>query len=174
MLESEEADFYRNEEELQWLQRDIVIYIKYFLYWQRMEPIGAIVLFSNYCVVDLKEAQVQFASEAERQRLYYDHKANTVSLELGDLVLAKANAYKRRRKVKDWWEEEPYKVECRIDYGIPSHHMKSQWTGHSWVFHWNWLFSHYPPNGNSFMFRCMGWVDKLCHHHPGRAYLESR
>ena len=58
-----------------------------------------------------KEAQVQSTSVAERQRGYYDCKANAISLEPGDLLLAKANAYKGQRKVKDLWEEELYKVE---------------------------------------------------------------
>ena len=48
-----------------------------------------------------KEAQVQSMSEVERQKWHYDRKANAVSLEPGDLVLAKANAYRGRRKVKD-------------------------------------------------------------------------
>ena len=87
-----------------------------------------------------KEVQVQSTSEAERQRWYYNHKANAISLEPGDLVLAKANAYKGRRKVKDQWEEELYKVECRIAEGIPFYLMKNQQTGYSWVLHWNWLF----------------------------------
>ena len=34
-------------------------------------------------------------------------------------------------------------------------------------------FSHYPHNGGSFMFRCVSWVDKVCHYHPGGAYSES-
>ena len=68
---------------------------------------------------------MQSTSEAERQRQYYDCKANTISLEPGDLVLAKANAYKGRRKVKDRWEEELYKVECRIAEGIPSYLVKN-------------------------------------------------
>ena len=59
-----------------------------------------------------KEAQVQSTSEAERQKQYYDRKANTILLEPGDLVLAKTNAYRGRRQVKDQWEEEAYKVEC--------------------------------------------------------------
>ena len=57
-----------------------------------------------------KEAQVQSTSEAERQKWYYDRKANGISLEPGDLVLAKADAYRGKRKVKDWWEEELYEV----------------------------------------------------------------
>ena len=38
-----------------------------------------------------KEVQVQSTSEAERQKWYYDRKANVISLEPGDLVLAKAH-----------------------------------------------------------------------------------
>ena len=86
-----------------------------------------------------KEAQAQSTSEAERQRWYYVCKDNAISLEPGNLVLAKVNAYKRRRKVKDWWEEKPYKVECRIAEGIPSYLLKNQQTTCSWVLHLNWL-----------------------------------
>ena len=56
---------------------------------------------------------MQSTSEAERQKQYYDRKANVISLEPGDLVLAKGKAYKEKRKVKDQWEEEPYEVECQ-------------------------------------------------------------
>ena len=51
-----------------------------------------------------KEVQVQSTSEAERQKWYYDRKANGISEEPGDLVLAKANAHKGKRKMEDWWE----------------------------------------------------------------------
>ena len=87
-----------------------------------------------------KEVQVQFTSEAERQKWYYDRRADAISLEPGDLVLAKANAYKGNRKVKDWWEEEPYEVECQVAEGIPSYLMKNKWTGCSQVLHQNWLY----------------------------------
>ena len=43
---------------------------------------------------------MQSSFEAERQRQYYDHKANAISLEPGDLVLVKADAYKGRRKIE--------------------------------------------------------------------------
>ena len=36
------------------------------------------------------------------QKQYYDRKANAILLEPGNLVLAKADAYKGKRKVKDW------------------------------------------------------------------------
>ena len=55
---------------------------------------------------------MQSTSEAEQQKWYYDRKANAISLEPGDLVLAKANTYKGKMKVKDQWDKEPYEVEC--------------------------------------------------------------
>ena len=45
-----------------------------------------------------KKAQVQSTSEAERQKWYYKRKANAISLEPGNLVLAKTNTYRGRRK----------------------------------------------------------------------------
>ena len=59
---------------------------------------------------------------------YYDCKANAISLEPGDLVLAKADTFKGRRKVKDQWEEELCEVECQIVEGIPSYIVKNQLT----------------------------------------------
>ena len=88
-----------------------------------------------------KEVQAQSMSEAERKKQYYDRKVNAISLEQGDLVLAKANAYKGMRKVKDQWEEELYEVECQVADGIPSYLLKNQQTGCSWVLHWNQHFS---------------------------------
>ena len=41
-----------------------------------------------------KEAQMQSTSEAKRQQKYCDRKANVISLEPDDLVLAKADAYR--------------------------------------------------------------------------------
>ena len=70
-------------------------------------------------------------SEAQRQKWYYDRKASAISLETGDLVLAKANAYKGKRKVKDWWEEELYEVEHQVAEGVPSYLVKNQLMGHS-------------------------------------------
>ena len=68
-------------------------------------------------------------SEAERQKWHYDMKANAVSLEPGDLVLAKDGAYRERRKVKDQWEEEPYEVECHVAEGVHSCLVRNQQTG---------------------------------------------
>ena len=91
----------------------------------------------NGCGGAFKEAQVQSTSEAKRQKQYHDRKANAVSLEPGDLVLAKANTYRGKRKVKDCLEEELYKVEHQVAEGISSYFMKNQQTGFSWVLHQN-------------------------------------
>ena len=72
---------------------------------------------------------MQSMSEVERQKWYYDRQANAISLEPGDLVLAKNDAYRGRRKVKDWCEEEPYKVELQSAEGVHSYLMKNQGTG---------------------------------------------
>ena len=72
---------------------------------------------------------MQSISEAERQRWYYSRKANAISLEPGDLVLAKGDAYRGRRNVKHWWEEELYNMECQVAEGILSYLMRNQQTG---------------------------------------------
>ena len=89
---------------------------------------------------------MQSTSEVERQKQYYNRKADAISLEPGDLVLAKANAYSGR-KVNDWWEEEPYEVECQIAEGVPSSFVKNQSTGCLWVCYWKWLFLITPTKG---------------------------
>ena len=48
-----------------------------------------------------KRLQVQSTLEAERQKFYYDRKANVISLVPGNLVLAKANAYSIKRN-SEW------------------------------------------------------------------------
>ena len=113
--------------------------------------------------------------EGERQRQYYNckGKCHFIGTRWPGLGAKADMPSKGRRKVKDWWEEEPYEVEFRIAEGIPSYLMKNQWTGCSWVIHQNSTSSHYPHNGSSFMFRCMSWADKMHHHHPGVTYLGS-
>ena len=81
--------------------------------------------YVNGCGKPSKEAQVQSTSEAERQKWHYHRRANVISLEPGDLVLAKADAYRGRRKVEDQWDEVPYKVEHQVAQGVPSYLMKT-------------------------------------------------
>ena len=49
-------------------------------------------------------------AEAQWQKWYYDWKIGTMDLKPGDLVLVKADAFQRKRKIKDRWEDKPYEV----------------------------------------------------------------
>ena len=86
----------------------------------------------------LQEAQAQSTAEAHWQKWYYDRKIGAVNLKPGDLVLVKTDAWKGKRKIKNRWEEEIYKVVCQITADIPSYEVMNQ-HGWSWVLHQNWL-----------------------------------
>ena len=58
----------------------------------------------------LREVQAQSTAEACQQKQHYDRKVGTVNLKPGDLVLVKADAWKGKRKIKDRWDEETWKV----------------------------------------------------------------
>ena len=73
--------------------------------------------------------QEQSTAGAMTQKQYNNRKANAILLEPGDLVIAKADAYKGKRIVKDWWEEELYEVVCQFTEGVPSYLMKNEHTG---------------------------------------------
>ena len=85
------------------------------------------------------------------EMILWDCKANAISLKPGDLVLAKADAYKGWRKVKDQWEEEPYKVECRVAKSIPSYLMKT-----------SGLDAHESSTGIDFFSLPLQWGAPLC------------
>ena len=95
-----------------------------------------------------KEVQAHSMSEAERQKVYYDRRVNAISLETGDLVLAKADAYRGKRNVKDQWDEEPYVVEHQVAEGVPLYIWITQQTGCLWILYWNWLFLIAIAEGN--------------------------
>ena len=86
----------------------------------------------------LHEVQVQLMAKAQRQKWYYDWKICTVDLKLGNLVLVKADALKWKRKIKDRWEDTPYKVVHQIATGIPFYKVTNQ-HGQSWILHHKWL-----------------------------------
>ena len=56
----------------------------------------------------------------------------------GNLVLVKADAWKGKRKIKDWWDEETWEVSRQIMADVPSYKVTNQ---HGWsrVLHQNWL-----------------------------------
>ena len=57
-----------------------------------------------------QEVQTQSTTEACQQKWYYDRKIGAVNLKAGKLVLVKVDAWKGKRKIKDRWEEETWKV----------------------------------------------------------------
>ena len=61
-----------------------------------------------------------------------------MNLKPGDLVLVKADAWKGKRKIKDWWDEETWEVSCQITADVPSYEVTNQ-HGQSQVLHQNWL-----------------------------------
>ena len=58
----------------------------------------------------LQEVQAQPTMEACQQKWHYNRKIGAVNLKPGDLVLVKADAWKGKRKIKDRWDEETWKV----------------------------------------------------------------
>ena len=86
----------------------------------------------------LWEAQAQSMAEPCWQKWYCDSKTGAVNLKPCDLVLVKADAFKRKRKIKDRWEEETWNVVHQIVTDIPSYIVMNQ-NHKSWVLHWNWL-----------------------------------
>ena len=86
----------------------------------------------------LREAQAQSTAEAHQQKQYYDRKVGTVNLKPGNLVLVKVDAWKGKRKIKDMWDEETWKVSQQIMTDVPSYEVTNQ---HGWsrVLHRNWL-----------------------------------
>ena len=74
----------------------------------------------------LQEAQAQSMAEAHQQKWYYERKIATVNMKPGNLILVKADAFKRKRKIKDRWEDETWEVVHQIMTDIPSYEVMNQ------------------------------------------------
>ena len=86
----------------------------------------------------LREAQAQLTAEAWWQKWYYDQKMGTMDLKPGNLVLVKADAFKRKRKIRDRWEDEVCAVVHQIATDVLFYAGIDQY-GQSCILHWNWL-----------------------------------
>ena len=86
----------------------------------------------------LWEAQAQSTAETQRWKQYYNQKIGTVDLKPGDLVLVKADAFQRKRKIKDRWEDKPHEVVHQITTDIPPYEVTDQ-CRQSHILHHNWL-----------------------------------
>ena len=49
-----------------------------------------------------------------------------MNLKPGDLVVVKADAWKGKRKIKDWWDEETWEVSQQIAVDVPSYEVTNQ------------------------------------------------
>ena len=74
----------------------------------------------------LWEAQAQSTAEACQQKRYYNRKIGTMNLKPGDLVLAKVDTFKGKRKIKDRWEEETWEVVHQITTDTTSYKVMNQ------------------------------------------------
>ena len=61
-----------------------------------------------------------------------------MDLKPGDVVLAKADDFQRKRKIKDRWEDKPHKVVHQIVTDIPLYEVTDQ-CGQSCIIHCNRL-----------------------------------
>ena len=86
----------------------------------------------------LWEAQAQLTAEAQWQKQYYDQKISTMDLKPGNLVLAKADAFKGKGKIRDRWEDEACEVVHQIVTDVPSYEVMDQ-CRQSGILHRNWL-----------------------------------
>ena len=86
----------------------------------------------------LQEVQAQSTAEGQRQKWYYDQKIGTVGLKPGNPILVKADAFQRKRKIKDRWEDKPHEVVHQIITDVPSYEVKDQ-HGNSCILHHNQL-----------------------------------
>ena len=74
----------------------------------------------------LREAWAQSTAEACQQKWYYYRKVGAVDLKPGNLVLVKADAWKGKRKIKDWWDEETWEVSWQITADVPTYEVTNQ------------------------------------------------
>ena len=108
---------------------------------------------------------MQSTSEVERQKRYYDRKANAISLEPGELVLAKANAYRGEKG-------EGSVGGGTVQSGAPNHR-RHPFLPHEKLVDQMLMsppqkstFSHCSNRGDSSLYGCAGHVGQVHHHHP--------
>ena len=134
-------------------------------------------LHGSNCMQSLqRSAKAQSSSEAERQRWYYDlqgqlpfHRNQVTWSWQKPMHLQREEKGERPVGEGTVWSGMP---DCQRNpfippeepadlYGLTSPPSES-------------TSSHHPCNGNSFMYKCMSRVDKVCHHHPGGTYSREQ
>ena len=85
------------------------------------------------------EAYIQTNLEADWQKQNYDRATSTVQLVPGDAVLLKQDAFQGKRKMKDRWGDEEYKVIHQVAPDMPAYEVHDR-SGNARVVHQNSLF----------------------------------
>ena len=86
-----------------------------------------------------KEAQDQSMAEVQWQKWYYGRWIKVISLEPGNVILVKVYWYQgKKKKIRDWWEDMLYEVECQVTKDVPSYILQDE-QGCSWILHCNQL-----------------------------------
>ena len=83
------------------------------------------------------------SEEAAKQHRYYDHKAGTVALQPGDVVMVCTNGFVGKRKVNDQWEDGGFIVESQLEdwpiYKVKCLTSDDRWKPKYQILHWNCL-----------------------------------
>ena len=112
-----------------------------------------------------KEAQVKCMSEAVRQKWHYDTKANAISLEPGDLVLAKANAYGGGER----WRISGRRICMKWSPKLQRASLLTSWKTSILDAHeFSTEINFFPllQQGDSSLYSCAGQEGQVHHHHP--------
>ena len=77
--------------------------------------------------------------EAARQKQYYDHKASSVTLNIGDIVLVHNDHHIGHQKPKDHWGDDTYQVISHVNEDVSVFVIKNKWSRRQ-TLHCNCLF----------------------------------
>ena len=87
-----------------------------------------------------KKAQEVNHKESNRNKRNYDRKVRCSKLEIGDKVLARQKAFKKKHKIQDKWEEDVYVVVAQQNDNFPVFIVLNKRSKRSRILHRNMLF----------------------------------
>ena len=96
-----------------------------------------------------------------------------MNLKPGNLVLVKADAFKGRRKIQDWWEEDTCEVVHQITKGIHSYEVMDQ----NWMVTYPSLkltYSHHIRGWHSLVHRCLSCTGQVYQPQPMQAHFQGK
>ena len=87
-----------------------------------------------------KKAQEVNHKESKRNKRNYDRKVRCSKLEIGDKVLVRQKAFKKKHKIQDKWEEDVYVVVAQPNDNFPVFIVLNERSKRSRTLHRNMLF----------------------------------